>query len=213
MDDIDAPQQVWGHTSKSAQHYGVPSPRFRGGLDAQTVWDSFIITQGGRMGITEPCPVPDLVEGETVADAIAVRIRAYQAEKGGADLSGFDTTQMLELHQYNVFPNATILIMPDLLSVIVARPGADIEHAEMVMINFSRAPSADAPRTQPFDVILGPDQADFGFVLNADMRIAPDVQRGLRQPGLTHLTLSSEECRLINTHRNLERYLEIGPED
>jgi hypothetical protein len=57
MDDIDAPQQVWGHTSKSAQHYGVPSPRFRGGLDDQTVWDSFIITQGGRMGITEPCPV------------------------------------------------------------------------------------------------------------------------------------------------------------
>jgi len=112
-----------------------------------------------------------------------------------------------------VFPNATVLVMPDLLSVIVGRPGADAEHAEMVMINFSRSPSADAPRTNPFDVTLGPDEADFGFVLNADMRIAPSVQRGLRQPGLTHLTLSSEECRLINTHRNLERYLGIGPED
>jgi len=142
-----------------------------------------------------------------------VRIRAHQAEKAGADLSRFDTTQMLELHQYNVFPNATVLVMPDLLSVIVARPGADAEHAEMVMLNFSRSPSADAPRTNPFDVTLGPDEADFGFVLNADMRIAPSVQRGLRQPGLTHLTLSSEECRLINTHRNLERYLGIGPED
>ena len=213
MDDIDAPQQVWGHASKSSQHYGVPSPRFRGGLDHQTVWDSFIVTQGGRMGITESCPVPELADGETVADAIAARIRAYQSERGGADLSRFDTTQMLELHQYNLFPNSTVLITPDLLSVIVARPGADAEHAEMVMINFSRAPSTDAPRTNPFDVTLEPDQADFGFVLNADMRIAPDVQRGLRQPGLTHLTLSSEECRLINTHRNLERYLGIGPED
>jgi phenylpropionate dioxygenase-like ring-hydroxylating dioxygenase large terminal subunit len=213
MDDIDAPQQVWGHTSKSAQHYGVPSPRFRGGLDDQTVWDSFIITQGGRMGITEPCPVPDLADGESVADAIAARIRAHQQQKGGADLSRFDTTQMLELHQYNLFPNATVLITPDLLSVIVARPGADAEHAEMVMFSFSRAPSADAPRATPFDVTLGPDQADFGFVLNADMRIAPDVQRGLRQPGLTHLTLSSEECRVINTHRNLERYLGIGRDE
>ena len=213
MDDIDAPQQVWGHTSKSAQHYGVPSPRFRGGLDDQTVWDSFIVTQGGRMGITEPCPVPELADGESVADAIAARIRAHQSQKGGADLSRFDTTQMLELHQYNLFPNATVLITPDLLSVIVGRPGSDAEHAEMVMMNFSRGPSADAPRTNPFDVTLAPDQADFGFVLNADMRIAPDVQRGLRQPGLTHLTLSSEECRIINTHRNLERYLGIGPDD
>jgi hypothetical protein len=37
------------------------------------------------------------------------------------------------------------------------------------------------------------------------------VQRGLRQPGLTHLTLSSEECRIINLHRNLERYLGVSP--
>ena len=76
------------------------------------------------------------------------------------------------------------------------------------MLNFSRGRRPTRRARTPFDVTLGPDQADFGFVLNADMRIAPDVQRGLRQPGLTHLTLSSEECRLINTHRNLERYLE-----
>lgn len=38
------------------------------------------------------------------------------------------------------------------------------------------------------------------------MRIAPAVQRGLRQPGLT---LSNEECRIINTHRNLDRYLDL----
>jgi choline monooxygenase len=210
MDDIDAPQVVWGHTSKSSQHYGVASPRFKGGLDDQTVWDSFIVTQGMRMGISEPCPVPDLDDGETVADAIATRIRAVQAAKG-ADLSRFSTDQMLELHQYNLFPNSTVLVMPDLLSVICARPGADPEHAEMVMIHFSRAASADAPRARPLDVTVGPDQADFGFVLNADMRIAPAVQRGLHQPGLTHLTLSNEECRLINTHRNLERYLDLEP--
>jgi hypothetical protein len=31
------------------------------------------------------------------------------------------------------------------------------------------------------------------------------VQQGLHQPGLTHLTLSAEECRVINFHRNLDR--------
>jgi hypothetical protein len=35
------------------------------------------------------------------------------------------------------------------------------------------------------------------------------LQRGLHQPGFTHLVLSSEERRVINMHRNLERYLDL----
>jgi hypothetical protein len=31
----------------------------------------------------------------------------------------------------------------------------------------------------------------------------------MHQPGFTHLTLSSEERRVINMHRNLERYLDL----
>lgn len=208
MDDIDAPQVVWGHTSKSSQRYGVPSPRFRDGLDDQTVWDSFVLTQGARMGITELCPAPSLAAGETLSDAIAARIRAVQAGRG-VDLSRFDTDEMLTLHQYNLFPNATVLVTPDLCSVLCAKPGPDPDHSEMVAINFRRAESAGAPRSRPHDVALGEGEADLGYVLNADVTVAPSVQRGLHQPGLTHLTLSNEEIRVINTHRNLERYLDL----
>jgi hypothetical protein len=35
------------------------------------------------------------------------------------------------------------------------------------------------------------------------------LQRGLHQPGFTHLTLSNEERRVINLHRHLERYLDL----
>jgi hypothetical protein len=32
----------------------------------------------------------------------------------------------------------------------------------------------------------------------------------MHQPGLTHLTLSpTEECRIVNLHRNLEEFLEL----
>jgi hypothetical protein len=48
-------------------------------------------------------------------------------------------------------------------------------------------------------------------VFNQDVVALQRVQRGLHQPGFTHLTLSSEECRIINLHRNLERYLGISP--
>jgi len=39
----------------------------------------------------------------------------------------------------------------------------------------------------------------------------PKVQRGLHQPGFTHLRLSAEECRIINLHRHLEAALGLEP--
>ncbi len=212
MDDINSPQRLWRRHGKSYQPYGVPSPRFRHPVPDQEVWDSFVETQGGRMGITEQCPVPPVPEGKTVADVIAQRIRDHHATTG-VDLSSFDTAQMLSLNQYNLFPNATVLVAPDLFTVLCGRPGPTPDSGQMVGIHFQRVPSADAPRGRPFDATVPAGQADFGAVLNQDVAVAPRVQRGLHQPGLTHLALSSEECRVINTHRNLEAYLGIEPSE
>ena len=33
MDDVHAPQEIWGHTGKSEQLYGVPSPQHQGDAD------------------------------------------------------------------------------------------------------------------------------------------------------------------------------------
>ena len=55
------------------------------------------------------------------------------------------------------------------------------------------------------------DQADFGFVLNQDLSMIRTMQTGLHQPGFTHLTLSSEECRIVNMNRHLEHYLGLEP--
>ena len=81
----------------SFQVYGVSSPRLRN-VDVQTVWNSFIVTQGGRMGIQEPCPAPPVPEGETMMDGIADRIRAYQKSAKGIDLTHIDARQILEIH-------------------------------------------------------------------------------------------------------------------
>jgi choline monooxygenase len=53
------------------------------------------------------------------------------------------------------------------------------------------------------------DEAHPGLVLTQDITVLPGLQRGLHQPGLTHLVLSNEERRVINMHRNLERYLDL----
>jgi hypothetical protein len=55
-----------------------------------------------------------------------------------------------------------------------------------------------------------PPDADppLGLVLNQDVGNFERSQRGMHQPGLTHMTVSeTEECRIVNLHRNLERYL------
>ena len=208
IDDVNAPQRIWGRHSASYQDYGMPSPRLGRDVDDQDVWDAFVITQGGRMGpaYKDPCPAPDVSDGQTLRDVIAQKIRDHQATLG-VDLSGYDTAQITSLSQYNLFPNTTVLVSADLFTVMTARPGPSPDEAELAIIQLDRAPSARAPASSPVHITVPMDQADFGFVLNQDLSVIRTMQTGLHQPGITHLTLSSEECRIINMNRHLEHYL------
>jgi phenylpropionate dioxygenase-like ring-hydroxylating dioxygenase large terminal subunit len=213
VDDIHAPQQIWGHTGKSDQPYGVQSPRFDGALSDEQVWDAYVVTQGALMGAAEgtPFPADERRPGQTVADLIAERTRAFAAGRG-VDLNWADTDRMTRLHQYNVFPNMTLLANADHLTVMCSRPGTDPGHSpdqgELVMFLMTRMPPG-APRTKPTDVRMAAEAAEPGIVLTQDITVLPGLQRGMHQPGFTHLVLSSEERRVINMHRNLERYLDL----
>jgi len=79
---------------------------------------------------------------------------------------------------------------------------------------FARYAAGDpSPRTQPAAMTFGPDDdLPIGLVLDQDFKNFARSQRGMHQPGLTHLTISeTEECRIVNMHRNLEEYLGISP--
>lgn len=208
MDDVYAPQKIWGHTGKSEQLYGIPSPHLKQPLSDDEVWDAYVCTQGALMGVEEGTPLPDDREpGASVADVIAARTRAFAASRG-VDLQWADTEQIMRLHQYNVFPNMTLLMNADHLTVMTSHPGSDPDHGELVMLLWTRM-TPDAPRATPVDVRMTADEAHPGLVLTQDISVLAGLQRGLHQPGLTHLTLSNEERRVINMHRNLERYLDL----
>jgi hypothetical protein len=120
---------------------------------------------------------------------------------------------LLRLNQYNVFPNVTILVQPDLVSVLAGRPGrepdASPDDGEFVFFHFQRVPPG-APRLRPVDVTMPRGQADVGLLLNQDFGVMESIQRGHHQPGLHDMVVYEFECRLLNTHRNLERYV-AGP--
>ena len=214
-DDVNSPQRLWTRHGKLEQPYGLPSPRLGTRPDDQTVWEAFVEVMGPRVGVAGPAeagPAPEVPAGQTLRNVLAEMARAVGRSKG-IDFSGYSDDEMMRMHQYNLFPNVTVLVFPDLLSVVRARPGDSPDDGIMDSFVFERHPTGDpTPRTQPVDVVLDRDGAlPLGLVLNQDLANFARSQRGLHQPGFTRLTLSGEECRILNLHRNLERYLGISP--
>jgi hypothetical protein len=167
-----------------------------------------VSTQGALMGVEEGAAFPDDRQpGQSVSDVIAERTREF-ASRRGVDLSWATTDHIMRLHQYNVFPNMSLLANADHMTVLAARPGPDPDHGELVMILWARM-SPSAPRIKPADMRMTAGEAHPGLVLSQDIAVLAGLQRGLHQPGLTHLTLSGEERRVISMHRNLERYLDL----
>jgi choline monooxygenase len=210
LDDINSGQKVWTRHGVSYQPYGVPSPRLGRNVADQVVWDSFIVTQGGRMGPDHIAgePLPERPDGVLVRDLIADRVRAHQATQG-ADLSDYTTEQILDLSQYNLFPNTTVLVSGDLCTVLSSRPGVTPDDSYLVAMHFSPRATNQVERIRPMDVDVPLEQANFGQVLNQDFGVLATMQTGLHAPGLDHIVLSSEECRIITTQRTLSRYCEV----
>ena len=203
IDDVDAPQQLWHRHGASYQNYGVPSPRLGRNVPNEAVWDTWMTCMGERMGLGEGTPMPEIPEGKKVQDVLAEAMVAHFA-KEGVDLSMYDSVRLTAMSQYNLFPNATVLVMPDMISVLSSRPGLTPDDCQFVMMTSKRVAS-DAPRSEPLTMEV-PADTSFGFVMNQDVGIMKTAQRGLHQPGLKHLALSAEECRVINLHRNLDEW-------
>ncbi|HVM67366.1 MAG TPA: aromatic ring-hydroxylating dioxygenase subunit alpha [Acidimicrobiales bacterium] len=208
-DDVNGPQRLWSHHGKLEQRYGVPSPRFRTAPSDQEVWDAFIEVMGTRIGVTEQGAFPG---GGPVRDVLAAGVRSVGAAQGVA-YDRFTDDQLLTMEQYNLFPNVSLVVFPDLFSILRSRPGPTPDEAFMDVFHFSRR-APGAPYARPADVDLPPtDDPPLGLVLGQDAKQIGRAHRGLKQPGFTRMTLSREECRILNLHRNLERWLGISPSE
>lgn len=212
VDDVNGPQRLWERHGKLTQPYGIPSPRFRERPGDQAVWESFITVMGSRIGVamdgTFP-PVPDVPVGGTLRGVLAGMVRATGV-LAGVDLARFDDDQIMTMQQYNLFPNMTAVVFADLLSVVRARPGPSPDEAIMDSFVFGRG----AGGRRPMDILVpAGGEIPLGLVLSQDVGALQGIQRGLHQPGFTHLSLSREECRIVNLHRNLEHVLGISPSE
>lgn len=207
-DDVNSRNLLYGRHGMLLQPYGIPSPRLRDGASDQEIWDSLMVTQGARFGIDSaaPGPAPVVPPGSTMRDVLETIARERAAGRGW-DFSRFDQAQVLDLHQTNLFPNVTAIFLSDALSVVRARPGAGPDEAFMDILNLERLAPGEPRPPRPHRMTLTPEQAKIGLVFEQDIANMARAQRGLHQPGLTHLVISHEEMRIANLHRNLEEWL------
>ena len=76
--------------SVAVSWYGVASPRIHDSTD-QSVWESFVATQGNRLGhdMTDPGPAPEVPAGQTMAGSLKeLKTRFEYQEFGGGPLLG-----------------------------------------------------------------------------------------------------------------------------
>jgi len=215
VDDVNGPQRLWSHHGKLEQRYGLPSPRFRQPPSDQEVWDAFVEVMGTRVGIADTASagaVPAVPEGATLRNVLAGMIRDV-GRGNNVSYDRFTDDQLLTMQQYNLFPNVSLVVFPDLFTVLRSRPGPTPDEAFMDMLNFSRRQGGPPP-PRPADIALPAGQdPPLGLILSQDAGQIGRAQRGLHQPGFTRMTLSREECRILNLHRNLERWLGITPSE
>ena len=212
-DDVNGPQIAWDRHGKLNQPYGIVSPRLSDGASDQEIWDSFCATQGERVGKpSSPGPIPARESEESVRDLI-VRLIRLRGQESDLDFSDFSDGQIIDLHQYNCFPNISPVFLIESLAVVRTRPGSTPDDC-LIDLFFLKRIALDAPRSQPLDVVLDAESADVGAVFNQDIANLRKVQRGMHQPGFTHLSLSPiEETRICQLHRNLDRWLSPASDD
>lgn len=213
-DDVHTPITLYDKHTKFVQPYGVPSPRRGGGVSDQELWASFVLNLGHRMGIPfadarEPGPHPPVAAGQTMRDVLVARIRRHLASLG-PQYDDLDDHHVIDDFHYHLFPNAVLNVFAGWFGLIRARPGATPDSCWLDMWNFDLRPErSEASHPRPVERTLTDEEIRaLGPVLLQDLELMPRVQRGLRQPGLTHFQLTRSEERIGRMHAILDRYLD-----
>ena len=89
--------------------------------------------------------------GGTIRGAIAEIVRERGVDAGHDWFATLDDGQLLDMSQYNLFPNVTVLVFSDMLQVVRSRPGRDARrrvHGRVRSSSGSRRPTRARVRSR-----------------------------------------------------------------
>ncbi|MFA7585484.1 MAG: SRPBCC family protein, partial [Novosphingobium sp.] len=147
--------------------------------------------------------------GVTVRTLLQQATRETLTAKG-LDVSALSDDQMSDNQGWFLFPNFFMTIRAGEATTIIAYPHPDgdpnrcIWHVTAYM--WLPEPLREPYRAQPVEV-TEPNSYPYFLALQQDYEQMPRQQLGLRNSGLTHLSLIHEELSIARFHKVLDRYL------
>ncbi|EYF01758.1 aromatic ring-hydroxylating oxygenase subunit alpha [Chondromyces apiculatus] len=141
-------------------------------------------------------------------------LAAAKARAGaeGMALRGLDDTQLLDKHQYYVFPNVQLNFTLRTLEIYRHRPHPhDPQQMYFDEQAYERASPGAAgragARAVPARRRIKHGEAPLGPVMGADVDLLPELQRGMASRGVAELLLTEGEAAIETMHRGLDHYL------
>ena len=182
VDDVNSPQRIFGQHSVLYQDYGVPSPRLGPDVADAKVWESFVRTQGDRVGIDRDRGRRPTARGRRRRDdARRDRRRASATtSRRSASTSRSSTPSSCCGSRSTTCSRIRACWCGVTSSTCCSRsPVALPTPRSCVVFVLHRVPSPDKPRRRPRDHVFPPD-GDIGPVFNQDISVLKTAQRGPR---------------------------------
>jgi phenylpropionate dioxygenase-like ring-hydroxylating dioxygenase large terminal subunit len=150
--------------------------------------------------------VIEIPEGDGVRDVFA-SMRREQAMSKGVDLSGFSDSELLDVREWNIFPNIVLPCTVDSSVFLRVRPnGADPHSCFLDVCSLEQSPETS---NKPISRAFYADWRDheWGRLLTQDFANIGRVQRGMRSRSFEALRCGRPDSNTENFHRALTGYL------
>jgi len=212
--DVNSQYDVWEgkrHISRMINPSGVPSPHLGDKATPERT-----VAAAAEFGL---CEGGALAEGESVRGRISARLRKLYRESFGVDLEDLSDSEVIDVIQYNLFPNLIAFGGYGSPLAYRSRPDGDDPNRSIFEVWLLMPVAEGAPRPVSAPTrILGPDEhfADvaelsyYGPVIDQDAVMMPRVQQGLRASRKGRLTLGGyQEIRIRHLRRTLAEYMKL----
>lgn len=218
--DANSQYDVYGeHLNRFISTLGVVSPHLYGKVTEQQLFDQFTLGDSSALGDGGK---PQLKEGQTAREAMAVMFRGMFEQAFNTDLSKVSDSELLDCYSYTLFPNVFLFPGISLPMVYRFRPDPKDHRWCIYEVLFMRPVPKDGKRPDPADVIHLQDHQSyteaegmdpgFGKILDQDTENLFLQQEGLEASAKHGLTFGNyQEIRNRHFEKAVDKYMAMPP--
>jgi phenylpropionate dioxygenase-like ring-hydroxylating dioxygenase large terminal subunit len=183
----------------------------------QMVENMMVIAQMPRQQVARLRQIANGEEelGDTPLRDVLIEMGRDRAVERGYDDPRFGSTQYWDQHEWHVFPNLVLGLIPGEMLGFRFRPDGLNPDSSIFEVLGMRFPQGEPKRVETIHIpyTRDPEEARkaFGPILHQDFANLEKVQRGLHSTSLSHTRISGYQEQLIaHMHRTISAYLGEG---